>query len=72
MSQCVTVGGQCCCMKIKVKWCEYCQMFICRVEYNGHLHMTPAERQLSNARKGLISWLDYRAYLLREGIIYAK
>ena len=66
MSQCIGIGGHCCCMRARVRWCDYCQLWICRQMYCGHRCLTPPERQVWNARRGLISWLSYRTYLLRK------
>ena len=66
MTLCMTMGGHCCCLKRKVKWCEPCQMWVCRVMYKGHLHMTLAERQLWRARRSLLSLFYYHLYLMRE------
>ncbi len=63
MSICVTLGGQCCCMKIRVKWCPDCQIYICQVMYPGHTHMTPLERQTRQAQWSLIGTLYYGIYL---------
>jgi hypothetical protein len=66
MSSCIGLGGHCCCMKVRVKWCEHCQLWICRWMYRGHICMVPDARKLWNARQGLINWLHYRIYRLRE------
>ncbi len=58
-------GGQCCCSRLRVKWCPHCQQWRCRFFFAGHRHMTP-DRQWWRARRSLIAWLDYRIYLLRE------
>lgn len=66
MSTCITLGGQCACEKIRVKYCDSCEMWVCRVMYPGHRHMKPNERQLHNARRSLIGWIYYRIYVVRR------
>lgn len=68
MSYCIThEEGPCCCLKARAKWCEHCQMWICRTMYRGHHCMTPHERQIWRAQRIIISKIRYRAYLLKEG-----
>ena len=66
MSSCITIGGHCCCLKPHANWCDKCQMYICRVFYVGHTHMTPEERELDIARRTLLAKLYHRIRHLRQ------
>lgn len=66
MSQCITLGGPCYCEKSQAKWCELCQMYICRIRYQGHTHMTPDERKLYNARHALLNWISYHVSIKKK------
>ena len=65
MSICVTIGGHCACLKIRVKWCEKCQMYICRVMYPSHRHATAEVRRVWYAQDVLLNLLCRRIRELR-------
>jgi hypothetical protein len=66
MSQCITIGGHCCCAKPHAIYCEQCHMYICRIFFVGHTHMTREERELDIARRTLLAKLYRRIYQLRQ------
>ena len=67
MSYCIThEEGPCFCLKARVKWCEHCQMWICRTMYPAHYCMTPGERVIYRAQRIIINKIRHRAYLMRE------
>jgi hypothetical protein len=66
MSQCLTLGGPCCCTRPRAFWCPSCQRYVCRAFFRGHSHLPPGERELTQARHSLLNWLIVLASLAAQ------
>lgn len=66
MSQCITIGGHCCCPQLRVKWCDKCNMYICRRMFPSHAHATPEMRKVWYAQDVLLNLLYRRIRMLKE------